>query len=456
MKLTSRRSFLEKLGLGAGAVLLGNVAEGLVREARGATAARKRIVFFLTSNGTAPYYFTPPGIDSGADETWSAVPGTKDYTWPAMVQALAPLRQQMLLVDGLANHIPQSQHSCGFGALSMIPCARGIPAEYGGPPGGITIDQFIAQKLGATSPYASILFGISRGSKTVEANVFASGPEQPEPAYMSPNMLFASLFKGIASASGSARQRLLLDSIRFDLKRLNDALAGPEKAKLERYSAVLEDYDRRQKALPGLMCQPGTAPAANIDDGPVEDRLDASVEIGIVALACGMTNVVGIASGCGNGHGAPDYTRIQKGTRFEAAGRVTFEGHSPADVQGPAQELIHTYHMGLIARTIQALSKVPDAGGGTVFDNMTIVYMNDNGEAHHATHARYPLVVIGNAGGKLKADGRFLRYPPRGSAGARSLADLFCTIATAVGAPTTTFGMGGVEQVKGPIPELLA
>jgi hypothetical protein len=340
----------------------------------------------------------------------------------------------------------------------MMPAARGQPSEYDGPPGGTTIDQFIAGAIGKATAFKSVLYGVSRSSRTVETKVFASGAERPEPAYMGPKLMFDSLFGTIASASGASRHRALMDGIAYDLRRLQGALAGPEKIKLDAFSATLQDFDARQKALGMLKCTAPAAPAPG--DYPantsVEDLLDSEMEMGILALACGMTNVVGVAAGCGNGHGAPDYTRIQKGTRFEAAGRVTFEGHSPADVQGPAQELIHTYHMGLIARTIQALSKVPDAGGGTVFDNMTIVYMNDNGEAHHATHARYPLVVIGNAGGKLKADGRFLRYPPRGSAGARSLADLFCTIATAVGAPTTTFGMGGVEQVKGPIPELLA
>jgi hypothetical protein len=40
--------------------------------------------------------------------------------------------------------------------------------------------------------------------------------------------------------------------------------------------------------------------------------------------------------------------------------------------------------------------------------------------------------------------------------GGRCLADLYCTIAQALGVPTNTFGAGGTEKVQGPLAELLA
>ena len=57
--------------------------------------------------------------------------------------------------------------------------------------------------------------------------------------------------------------------------------------------------------------------------------------------------------------------------------------------------------------------------------------------------------------GALRADGRFLRYSREGRNPRRALADLFSTVATAVGAPTDDFGAGGVEEVEGPLAELL-
>lgn len=436
----NRRKFIERMGLGAGACLLNPFADGLIAEAFGQAAPRKRIVFFLTGNGTAPYYFTPSGIDPGGLDSWSAVAGTKGYAWPGMVASLEKYRDRMLLIDGLPNRIPESQHSAGFGALSMIPVARG-QAEYGGPPGGITIDQWIAGKMGTGTPVKSILCGVGKGVTTVASNVFASGREAPEPAFMSPVLLYRSLFRTLASSAGQKRVGLLLDSMRADLKTLNAALAGPERRKLEQLSAAIEDYDMRQKSLPGLNCKaPASAPADSIDMAPVEDKLTSMVEMVILALSCGMTNVVGIAAACGFGHNAPDYTKLG----------VTFEGHADPPEQGPAQTKIHNFHSSLIARMADALSAVKE-GDKSVFDNTVFVYLNDNGDAHHASHNRYPTVILGDAGGALKSDGRFVRYAPF----TRSLADLYCTLAHAVGTPTDTFGMGGVEKVTGPLADLL-
>jgi hypothetical protein len=64
--------------------------------------------------------------------------------------------------------------------------------------------------------------------------------------------------------------------------------------------------------------------------------------------------------------------------------------------------------------------------------------------------------IVGDAGGTLKSDGRFIRYPSNDAMGARSLADFFVTLTHAMGVPNDTFGAGGVERVQGPLSELLA
>jgi hypothetical protein len=120
-------------------------------------------------------------------------------------------------------------------------------------------------------------------------------------------------------------------------------------------------------------------------------------------------------------------------------------------VRQPAMDAVYNWLGGMMASTIDALSKIK-VGDKTLWDNSVFVFTSENGEEHHAKYQRWPVAVFGNAGGKLKADGRFLRYAP----GARSMADFFCSVSTAVGAPTDKFGMGGVEPVKGPLPEIMA
>jgi hypothetical protein len=118
-------------------------------------------------------------------------------------------------------------------------------------------------------------------------------------------------------------------------------------------------------------------------------------------------------------------------------------------------DMVHNFMSGLIARMMDVLSTIKE-GDRTIADNLVGIYTSDNGEMHHSKKERWPVVVVGTAGGKLKSDGRFIRFPKRGGSGGRSLADLYCSIATAAGVPTDSFGKGGNEPVQGPIATLMA
>lgn len=457
---TNRRSFLEKLGLGAGAALLSPIATSLVAEAQGKTIPRKIFVVFIHGNGLHhDMNFTPPEF---AASSAPVLEGPTAYTWPKMFKAVEPWRNRMLLVDGLPNR-PRSgasQHGGGYSALSCFAALNGGSNEGGGRPGHISIDQFIANGIGKSSRSRSILFGASQNRAAVRARAFSRGPGNPEPHFQDPGLMFNDLYGSLVTdptgfARGATKQRILLDGMRADVKRLEQALAGPERAKLAHYLTAVENAESTLAASMSLDCKPPTVP---IDETSVESRLEAMNEMATLALVCGMTNVVGVSVGVGNSHTEfPKYTRVHLGTQFEKDGGIDSHGHSVDSIQGPAWDILHTFNLGLVARTIQALSAVK-SGGRTLFDDTTMLYLSDNGSYHHSKQERHPLAIIGDAGGALKTGGRFLRYPPaaKGKPPARSLADLYCSLATACGVPTSTFGKGGNEPVTGPLPELMA
>jgi hypothetical protein len=458
----TRRTFIQKLSLGVGAAMLSPIAQTLFNEAQGETVGRKRAVFFLHGNGMNPDFgFTPTEIRARDPKLESPImDGPKNYAWPKMLGALQPYRDRMLLVDGLSNEVGKSQHSAGYAALSCFTAANNAPNEYGGPPGNITIDQFLADKLSVNQPVKSALYGVnSQGTKT-HSVISAAGPSRPEAHIMSPNMFFDSLFGPLAAndkgvRTNVVRDKFVLDALRGDIKKLQNSFAPTERRKLDHYLGAIDEFDKRQKAIGMLSCK---APANPGDAAKftVEDRLEAMTDMAMLAVTCGMTSVVGVSAGCGMSHQwFPGYQRIAKGTQFESEGFVNSHGHDPKEIQGPAMELIHNFHSSLMMRMISTLSAIKE-GDKTIFDNTVMLYTSDNAEAHHSSKRRWPLVILGNAGGKLKADGRFIRYPQKGTAGARSMADLFCSLSTACGVPNDSFGKGGVEVVKGPLPELMA
>jgi hypothetical protein len=463
---SSRRRFLRQVGLGIGAGVLGPVLDGLVAEAQGQPLGRKRALFVVTGNGLRGDNFTPKGV---SDVPSSGVSG---FAWPAMLKALEPHRSRMLLIDGLANQTRNIYgHTGGFGALSCVePLGRG--AEAGGPPGGPTIDQVIAAHVGARTRLRSVLYGITQNPRgPTLANVFGSGANKPEPHILSPRLLFNRVFEGIGADAAldvaPLKRRVVMDALREDLRRAQAALAGAERQKLDDYLSVIEEMEGRRAAMATAQasCRPAALTSDSKEDWkygaqrPCEDILTEMHEMGTAALACGITNVVGVSFGTGHSHNF--FPRLYKLATLVP--REYWDGksnyidgalHNNAH-QFHQMNVIHNFNAGLIARTIEVLSRIKE-GDGTAWDNTVFVYLSENGDAHHAERRRWPIVVGGIAGGKLKADGRFLKYPRKPARGYRSLADLYVTLATALGVPATGFGKGGLEPTQGPLSELLA
>ncbi len=459
MSRISRRSFIEKLGLGAGAVILSPIANTLVSEARGAVAARKIAIFFVHGNGLLPDHNLVPKEVKAMDPTCkkTLLPGVKDFTLPDMMKNLEPFKDRMLLIDSLPNAATGSSHSGGYTALSCCKPGDGGGAESA-VPGGPTIDQFIADRSPVKTRMKAALFGISKYSKQAQlARTFAGAAGKPVPHVLNPQLLFDQFFEGLGDGSGANRDkialknRVILDTISGDIKKLQMALAGPERVKLDNYLAAIDAFDNQQRQLATITCgapaRPTTADSSLRSTQP-EDRLSLMTDLSILAVICGMTNVIGVGAGSGSSHEHfPDYFR-----KLNANAHY----HEQPNVQAPSMDIIHNFHAGLLARMLNAFKKITE-GGSTLYDNTAAVYMPDNGESHHSPKRRYSLYVVGNAGKKLKADGRFLRYPLYGAPGGRSLADFFCSIATACDVPTDTFGKdNGIEPVKGPLEEIMA
>jgi hypothetical protein len=99
-------------------------------------------------------------------------------------------------------------------------------------------------------------------------------------------------------------------------------------------------------------------------------------------------------------------------------------------------------------------------GDGTVLDNTLIVYMSDFGDKHHPSYLQWPVVLIGNLGGKLKTNGRLLEYPAYGNAGHRSLGTFYTSLLHAVGDQREVFGNVDLaidkDATHGPLSEILA
>ena len=465
-----RRHFLRGLGLGASTVALSPIVDALMRDAWGApTGLPKRVVFGVMTNGLCWRYLLPKGApEEGVYETKLEGP---DDELPMILQDITRWRDRILLLDGPSNYKPFSEHGSGYAALSCVSSSGG--SNTTGPPGGITIDQYLAKTLSVECARESVLYGTHSQYKQkgpTFANFFAKGRNRPIRQIISPTKLHASLFG--ARGDVLAHDAFLTDVLRTDLSRVKRELAGPERLRMEYYEEILSERTRRKAIEADLMgCgDPGFGGVY----GSVEDNLEEMTDLATLALACGMTNVVGLGIGGRSTHGSmPSYSRILDDYGFQVWGKEDHDkppeertylgstsgsGHyAPGYLR--EMEYIHRFNLSLFGRMADVLDTIPE-GDGTMLDNTVMVYMGYNGgesdRSHHQYGNRWPMVVLGDAGGALKADGRFIRVEGgKGNENRRSLAEFYCSLAHAVGVPTNDFAAHGNEPVRGPIEEIM-
>ena len=119
--------------------------------------------------------------------------------------------------------------------------------------------------------------------------------------------------------------------------------------------------------------------------------------------------------------------------------------------------IIRRYHFDLIAGLCKKLESIKE-GNGTMLDNTVIVYLSDGAEGHHSRCWEWPMVVIGDMGGKLKT-GRYVDYPGYGQKAHRTTANMYVTLLQLAGSTRDSFGMADPNlkdlDQHGPLAELL-
>ncbi|HYG74466.1 MAG TPA: DUF1552 domain-containing protein [Planctomycetota bacterium] len=413
------------------------------------------LFFVLQSNGLRQSFLTPTDYKYKGDGNGGTtvrdvteIP-LKDKQLPDAIEPLTPFKDRMALIQGLSGRIALGDHSCNHGALGCY-SGRSVVDQ--------TIDSALADALPSVFPH--VLLGL--GGTSEEAMNYAHSaiaPNKPLPTICSPNLAYRSLF-GSVDSTGQAQfdaQTNLLDFMAEDVKRSRAAVPGEERQKLDRYVEAFESLHKRQgeiasmhaiirKHAPDLGEKRFTTTSSLI--------LESQFEIATAALITGLTNVVTLTSGAGN----------QRFGKFPELGAVDLHGLGHGgSIPGKTNEesfiILHQLHTRLIAEMAKKLAAMPE-GNGTMLDNTLIIFMSDSGESRHPRLYSYPMVLIGDLGGKLKTGGRYMEFPGYGQSKHATIGSLYNTLLTAVGKPRERFGQDdiGLRDIKQgrPLGELLA
>lgn len=446
-----RRAILNGVTLGAGAVVLQPFLNALAAEARG-EAPPPRIIFVMQGNGLWPHHIQPTSVDRKKSDKLIDLP-LSELELPEPIAPLAPFKNRLGIIQKLSHKISGGgDHGKQYGALGCFHWRRG--------PLGQTIDHAIASARPSVIPVVGL--GLSSSPEAVVVNtVSASGPKRPQPMICQPEVAFQSLFGSVAEGNVGktfqARNKLL-DWIRSDIKRVQRELPAMDREKLDIYLDTFEQLRTRQDQVAAMRDRlKANVPTIDpFNSQLATERFEAQCAIAAAAIASGLTNVVNL-----DASGLAYYTWKELGVQTD--GHAIGHMHPDQPERDKLCTPIRKFHAERIADIARRLDAVKE-GNGTVLDNTLIVWMSDSGEEHHGFCAEWPLVTLGNLGGRLKTAGRFLQYPAyqedAPETANRTVRNFYLSLLHAVGDARESFGeldsrMPAAAQA-GPLAEVLA
>ncbi|QDU92521.1 DUF1552 domain-containing protein [Lignipirellula cremea] len=423
-----------------------------------------RVLFFVQGNGLYPAETQPQGIERERTPSILEDRPLADHRMALSLEPLQPYVNKMTMIHGLSGRIARGSHNMGFAALGCWPMGK---KDY-----GETVDAGMARHLGGI--YRHVGLGVSNNPMSMTYNVTSAGKGKALPTLLNPVLAHQQFFA--AGAAGDARKEFdvdtsLLDFMADDVQRMKARLHGPEREKLDRYLEAFESMSGRQSQLAAMADRIADATPALSDKADyfgvsrtaptgVFDRLEAQFEIAAGTMIAGLTNTVTVSAGAGPDRIGLDCmaSEIGKGSGFIGSHGIGHGGSAAGLTAAECHALIRRKCLEKLAKFIATLESLPE-GDGTMMDNTLIVYLSDSAEGHHPVCEEWPLILIGDLGGRLKLGNRYLRYPWYGKPGHRTLASLYLSLLQAVGDKRESFGIPDLAiadlDQSGPLAELI-
>ena len=325
-------------------------------------------------------------------------------------QVLAPLnefREQMLFIRGLFNAeaLKGNIHSSQTGNL-----LSGAPLASGGEiRSGTSVDQYLAQRYGASTKVPSLVLGCEKSNPSVHKNysmlysshISWSSPTSPTPLEIYPALAFDRLFKEEASQS----ERSVLDAVLSDAGRLRRGISRTDQQKLDEYLESVRDVEQRianagkQGQLQGwrpTLDKPNmTRPADGIPQD-IAEHMKLMADIVVLGFQTDTTRISTLK--LNNDHSS---------LRFPNLG-VDYMIHHLLSHSDTADWLkVNQFFVKQLAYMAGKMAAIQE-GPRSLLDNSMLVFCSSMLTGSHEAR-QLPVVVLGGGGGRIRG-GRVLDY----------------------------------------------
>ncbi|MCW3100624.1 MAG: hypothetical protein JWL77_6242 [Chthonomonadaceae bacterium] len=228
----SRRHFLRGAGVLLGLPLLDAMLPAFA-EADAKTYVPRRFFGICNNLGVLPDKFFPDASQTG-----------RDYTLSPYLEHLRDFRSDFTVANGVWHPNVDGGHPADICFLTAAP-----HPSSGGFRNSISLDQFIAERVGSQTRFPSLTLGVNTGLGSRSLSCTAGGVLLP--CDDKPSEVFKKLFLGGSPAEVQAQARKLalgqsiMDTVADQTKRLERNVGAKDKERLDQYFTGVRDLEQR-------------------------------------------------------------------------------------------------------------------------------------------------------------------------------------------------------------------
>ncbi len=349
----------------------------------------------------------------------------KGYETTTLLKPLEALREQMTVYRGL-DHGIKGGHFAVHSFLSGVLHSEARDREDG----NVTIDQFLAEKVGNQTRFPSLTVGSEGGIHGgCQLSWTRSGVRVPP--ITSPGELFERLFANDSPARQRQRgeenklQKSILDAVNDEAKGLARKVNREDREKLDEYFTSIRDVEKRLELRSQWTdhAKPDAPFEKPANANTVED-LPILYELMALALQTDSTRIATLEIG---GCFLPQHLGIDKSYH-------SLSHHGNKEESIAHLIALETYQLEHFGKFLNRLSSITD-GERTLLDSTSVLFGSGIGSGNSHTNSDLPVIL---AGGGYR-HGEFKKVESKGI-NKVPLCNLFTDIAQRMGVETESFG----------------
>lgn len=349
----------------------------------------------------------------------------KAYESTTLLKPLEDMRKEMTVYRGL-DHGIKGGHFAVHSFLSGVLHSEARDREDG----NVTIDQYLAEKVGDQTRFPSLTIGSEGGIHGgCQLSWTRSGVRVPP--ITNPAELFDRLFANDTPERRKQRgkenqlQASILDAVNEEAKGLSRKVNKEDREKLDEYFTSIRDVEKRIELRRRWVDH--SKPDAPFDkpaNRNTVDDLPMLYELMALALQTDSTRIATLEIG---GSFLPQNLGIDKSYH-------SLSHHGNKEDAIAHLIALETYQIEYFGKFLKRLSQVKD-GEGTLLDSTSVLFGSGIGSGNSHTNSDLPIIVAGGGyrhGEFKKVESKGLNKVP--------LCNLFVDLAQRMGVETESFG----------------